>query len=79
MATPKLYPVSTPVPMSSYPLLATTLLAIGLCLMASFFLYGITRSKATRSLTNEIVLAAGAAGTLGLGTLFLLLWTGVYV
>eukprot|EP00198_Chlamydomonas_reinhardtii_P010656 XP_001699993.1 predicted protein [Chlamydomonas reinhardtii] len=73
------YPVSTPVPASLYPTLATVLLGGGLCMTGSFFLYEVTKTKSNRQLSSELLLAFISAVLLGLGTLFLLLWTGVYV
>lgn len=45
----------------------------------SFFLYEVTKTKSNRQLSSELLLAFISAVLLGLGTLFLLLWTGVYV
>ena len=73
----QLFPVTSPVSEDLYPALATVLLVGGLCMTGSFFLYEVTRTQ--RDLRQEILLAFIAASLLGLGTLFLLLWTGVYV
>jgi hypothetical protein len=66
-------------PNHSYPTLATTLLAGGLASAAGFFLYEASSTRATRRVTQELALGGAASVLLGLGTLFLLLWTGVYV
>ena len=39
----------------------------------------VTSTKLTRELTKELVLASVASVFMGFGTLFLLLWTGIYV
>lgn len=75
----KLTPIGSPVPVGMYPVLASTLLTGGLCMTGSFFLYEVTKTKSNRSLRSEVALALLSAVLLGLGTLFLLLWTGVYV
>ena len=64
---------------NSYPLLATALLTTGLCAAAGFFLYEAASSRLTRKASRELALGGTASVCLGLGTLFLLLWTGVYV
>lgn len=71
--------VTSPVPPSLYPTLAATLLGGGLCMTGSFFLYEVTKTKSNRALRSELLLAFISAVLLGLGTLFLLLWVGVYV
>lgn len=75
----KLYAVESPVPVALYPQLATILLLLGLCVTGSFFLYEVTKTRLNRSLFTEVMLAGVSSVFLGLGTLFLLLWTGVYV
>lgn len=72
-------PVSSPIPMVLYPSLATLLLSLGLVVTAFFFLYQFTTSRYSRSLVTEAATAVLASVLLGSGTLFLLLWTGVYV
>mmetsp|Transcript_2739 Transcript_2739/g.6047 ORF Transcript_2739/g.6047 Transcript_2739/m.6047 type:complete len:83 (-) Transcript_2739:121-369(-) len=74
-----LYPVSSPVPTELYPTLATVLLLAGLFFTGSFFLYEVSKTRHSRVLKQEVTLALAASALLGLGTLFLLLWTGVYV
>ena len=39
----------------------------------------VTSTKLTRELTKELMLASAASIFMGFGTLFLLLWTGIYV
>ncbi|XP_024388280.1 uncharacterized protein [Physcomitrium patens] len=72
-------PIYSPVSESLYPLLAVLLLTIGLLLTASFFIYEVTSTKLSRSLVHEFATGGLASVFLGFGTLFLLLWTGVYV
>jgi hypothetical protein len=72
-------PVHSPVPMSLYPALATALLTTGVCFTATFFLYEVTTTRYSRKLQQEAVLGGTASVCLGLGTLFLLLWVGVFV
>lgn len=72
-------PVHSPVPLSAYPLLATVLLTGGLCSTAAFFLYEVTTTRYSRKVAHEAVLGGAASVSLGLGTLFLLLWCGVFV
>lgn len=72
-------PASTPVSMAMYPTLATVLLTSGVATTGAFFLYEVTKTRHTRSIAQEAFLAAIASVLLGLGCLFLLLWTGVYV
>lgn len=69
----------SPVPMGMYPLLATVLLTVGVLASAFFFLYQVTTTRYSRKLTQEALLGGAASVALGLGTLFLLLWVGVYV
>ncbi|PNH06329.1 Protein NEF1 [Tetrabaena socialis] len=71
--------VGSPVPQNLYPALATVLLAAGLTSTGSFFLYEVTKTKSNRALRSELLLALLSSVLLGLGTLFLLLWTGVFV
>jgi hypothetical protein len=67
---------STP---NRYPTLATVLLGGGLCASAGFFLYEASVTRHTRKVSQELLLGGSASVLLGLGVLFLLLWTGVYV
>ncbi|KAK6108726.1 hypothetical protein QQG55_33150 [Brugia pahangi] len=68
-----------PVNPSLYPQLAVLLLAIGLFFMAWFFVYEVTSSKFTRVLIKELLISSVAALFLGFGSVFLMLWTGIYV
>lgn len=79
MAIEKLSQVLSPVSPSLYPLLATILLAVGLASTGGFFLYEVSKTRHGKQLKQELLLASIASVCLGLGTLFLLLWTGVYV
>ncbi|XP_073289793.1 uncharacterized protein [Primulina huaijiensis] len=72
-------PISSPVPDAWYPTLAVFMLAIGLVVTASFFIYEATSSRKNRSLAKELTTGAVASVFLGFGSLFLLLSSGVYV
>ncbi|KAJ0799674.1 putative oligosaccharyltransferase complex subunit [Helianthus annuus] len=72
-------PISSPVPIAYYPSLAVLLLAVGLVITASFFIYEATSSRKNRSLAKELVTGVLASVFLGFGSLFLLLASGVYV
>lgn len=72
-------PLQSPVSPRLYPALAVSSISVGLALSAVFFVYEVTKTKYTRKLVEEAVLAGFASILLGWGTLFLLLWTGVYV
>ncbi|CDW57766.1 UPF0197 and Serinc domain containing protein [Trichuris trichiura] len=62
-----------------YPALSVTLLLIGLFFTAWFFVYEVTGNKFTRNLLKEMILALVASAFVGVGSLFLLLWVGIYV
>ncbi|KAF2318141.1 hypothetical protein GH714_001078 [Hevea brasiliensis] len=72
-------PITSPVPDSWYPTLSVSMLAIGLVITASFFIYEATSSKRNRSLAKELTTGALASFFLGFGSLFLLLASGIYV
>ncbi|XP_056176721.1 uncharacterized protein LOC115670933 isoform X1 [Syzygium oleosum] len=72
-------PITSPVPISWYPTLSVLMLAIGLVIAASFFVYEATSSRRNRSLAKELFTGAVASIFLGFGSLFLLLSCGVYV
>ncbi|KAI5664702.1 hypothetical protein M9H77_24025 [Catharanthus roseus] len=72
-------PISSPVPEVWYPTLAGLMLAVGLVITASFFIYEATSSRKNRSLAKEVSTGAIASVFLGFGSLFLLLASGVYV
>ncbi|XP_057789799.1 LOW QUALITY PROTEIN: uncharacterized protein LOC131006645 [Salvia miltiorrhiza] len=74
-------PISSPVPDAWYPLptLAVLLLAFGLVILASFFIYEATSSRKNCNLAKELTTGAIAPVFLGFGSLFLLLSSGVYV
>ncbi|KAF5779414.1 putative oligosaccharyltransferase complex subunit [Helianthus annuus] len=55
------------------------MLAVGLVITASFFIYEATSSRKNRSLAKELVIGAVTFVFLGFGSLFLLLSSGVYV
>ncbi|XP_022926045.1 transmembrane protein 258-like [Cucurbita pepo subsp. pepo] len=72
-------PVTSPVPEAWYPTLAVLMIAVGLIITASFFIYEATTSRKNRSLATELTRGAVASVFLGFGSLFLLLASGVYV
>jgi hypothetical protein len=65
--------------MQVYPHLTVTLLTIGLFFTAWFLVYEVTSTKYTRNLAKELMVATVAAVFMGFGTLFLLLWVGIFV
>ncbi|XP_011003353.1 PREDICTED: transmembrane protein 258 [Populus euphratica] len=71
--------ITSPVPVTWYPTLAIFMLAIGLIVSASFFIYEATSSRRNRSLAKELTTGALASFFLGFGSLFMLLASGVYV
>ncbi|CAJ0939702.1 unnamed protein product, partial [Mesorhabditis belari] len=68
-----------PVAHSSLGYLTVGLGGLGLFFVALFFVYEVTSTKYSRKITREVLLAAFSALFLGFGTLFLLLWVGIYV
>uniref|UniRef100_A0A914WWQ0 Dolichyl-diphosphooligosaccharide-protein glycosyltransferase subunit TMEM258 n=1 Tax=Plectus sambesii TaxID=2011161 RepID=A0A914WWQ0_9BILA len=68
-----------PVNPAVYPHLTVVLLGIGLFFMAWFFVYEVTSTKYTRTLVKELMVAAVAAVFMGFGTVFLMLWVGIYI
>ncbi|KAB5552548.1 hypothetical protein DKX38_009859 [Salix brachista] len=71
--------ITSPVPVTWYPTLAIFMLAIGLIVSASFFIYEATSSRRNHSLAKELTTGAVASFFLGFGSLFMLLASGVYV
>ena len=69
----------SPVNPAIYPHLALILLIIGLFFTAWFFVYEVTSTKFTRELLKEVVISVVASVFMGFGTLFLILWVGIYV
>ncbi|XP_019850650.1 PREDICTED: transmembrane protein 258-like [Amphimedon queenslandica] len=69
----------SPVNPAVYPHLAVILLGIGLFFMAWFFVYEVTSTKFSRRIMKELLVSLWAAVFTGFGTLFLLLWVGIYV
>lgn len=69
----------SPVNPAIYPQLTLVLLSIGIFFTAWFFVYEVTSTKFTRELVKEVLFSAVAAVFMGLGTLFLALWVGIYV
>ncbi|KAH7730545.1 hypothetical protein AAVH_01593 [Aphelenchoides avenae] len=75
----KMEPYASPVSHGAYPQLAVLLLGIGLLFTAWFFVFEVTSNKKTRNLAKELFMASVASLFLGFGTVFLLLWVGIYV
>jgi hypothetical protein len=73
------HPVSSPVPVSLYPLLSIIFLGGGIGLAVTLFLYVVTQTKTKRAVSQELTLTVLSAVALAFGSLFLLLWCGVYV
>ena len=69
----------SPINPITYPHLALILLSIGLFFTAWFFVYEVTSTKYTRALVKEIMISSVASIFMGLGSLFLILWVGIYV
>merc|ERR1712168_1164355 len=69
----------TPVNPAVYPHLTLLLLGIGIFFTAWFFVYEVTSTKYTRDMYKELLVALFAALFMGFGTVFLLLWVGIYV
>ena len=85
----------SPINPAVFPHLTLVLLGIGLFFTAWFFVYEVVKSlksffahllcfkvtstKFTRELTKELVISGVASLFMGFGTLFLLLWVGIYV
>merc|ERR1712233_178195 len=69
----------SPINPAVFPHLTIVLLGIGLFFTAWFFVYEVTSSKFTREIFKELLIAAVASVFMGFGTLFLLLWVGIYV
>jgi hypothetical protein len=70
---------ASPVNPAIYPHLALVLLGIGLFFTAWFFVYEVTSTKFTREIIKELLVSLIASVFMGLGTLFLILWVGIYV
>ena len=69
----------TPVNPAVYPHLTLVLLGIGIFFTAWFFVYEVTSTKYTRDIYKELFVALFAALFMGFGTVFLLLWVGIYI
>jgi len=82
MTIPELSTMSrylSPINPAVFPHLTIVLLGIGLFFTAWFFVYEVTSSKFTREIFKELLIAAVSSLFMGFGTLFLLLWVGIYV
>ena len=62
-----------------YPQLGLILFLIGLFFTAWFFVYEVTSTKYTRVLLKELAISLVASVFMGTGSLFLILWVGIYV
>jgi len=69
----------SPINPATYPHLALVLLLIGLFFTAWFFVYEVTSTKYTRLIMKEMMISIAASTFMGLGTLFMILWVGIYV
>ena len=69
----------SPINPATYPHLALILLLIGLFFTAWFFVYEVTSTKYTRAIMKELMISFAASAFMGLGTLFMILWVGIYV
>ncbi|CCD74331.1 Dolichyl-diphosphooligosaccharide--protein glycosyltransferase subunit TMEM258 [Caenorhabditis elegans] len=70
---------TAPVNFASLPLLTTFLCGVGLLLLATFTMIQVTSTKYNRNLLKELFIAATSSVFLGFGSVFLLLWVGIYV
>ncbi|KAL6079710.1 Dolichyl-diphosphooligosaccharide-protein glycosyltransferase subunit OST5 [Balamuthia mandrillaris] len=70
-------PLHSPVSPALYSNLAISLTAVGILFLAYFLVYELTTRK--RNIGLELLIALLSSVFLGFGTLFVLLWTGVYV
>jgi hypothetical protein len=71
-----------PVPVDQHGFLASVLLLVGLAAAAAFFANPVSTSKPAGNamrISVELVIAAIASIFLGFGSLFLMLWAGVFV
>jgi len=73
------YPYTSPISHALYPTLTVFLSLAGIFFFSLFIIYEVTTASGKKNLFRELTLASAASVFLGLGTLFLLLWTGVYV
>ena len=69
----------SPVNPAIFATLTLVLLGIGLFFTAWFFVYEVTSTKFTRELIKEVSISIVASIFMGSGTLFLILWVGIYV
>merc|ERR1712221_35690 len=69
----------SPVNPNIYPHLTLILLGIGIFFTAWFFVYEVTSTKYSRDIYKELLVALFAAIFMGFGSMFLLLWVGIYV
>lgn len=74
-----MFPYEAPIDLNLIPHLAVILLGMGIFFTIWFFVYEVTSNKYTRDLFKEFTIAFTAAIFAGFGTLFLLLWVGIYV
>uniref|UniRef100_A0A1I8ATK7 Dolichyl-diphosphooligosaccharide-protein glycosyltransferase subunit TMEM258 n=1 Tax=Steinernema glaseri TaxID=37863 RepID=A0A1I8ATK7_9BILA len=79
MEAAKFVPYYAPVSEASFPGCAGFFLVLGLLFMAYFLVVEVTSSKKDRNVVKEFLLAVTAAGFLGFGTVFMMLWVGIYI
>ena len=72
-------PYYPPVPSESYGTFSFCFLLAGFVIMSIFFIDQMKATKETRSVVRELIFAVPSSIMLGLGTLFLFLWAGIYV
>ncbi|CAI2353249.1 unnamed protein product [Caenorhabditis sp. 36 PRJEB53466] len=70
---------ASPVHFSSFPVLTIFLGGLGLLLLAVFTMIQVTSTKYNRNILKEVIVAALSSLFLGFGSVFLLLWVGIYV
>uniref|UniRef100_A0A8R1DIE8 Dolichyl-diphosphooligosaccharide-protein glycosyltransferase subunit TMEM258 n=1 Tax=Caenorhabditis japonica TaxID=281687 RepID=A0A8R1DIE8_CAEJA len=70
---------AAPVPFSSLPLLTVVLGGVGILLLAAFTMIQVTSTKYSRDIVKELFVAFSSSIFLGFGSVFLLLWVGIYV
>jgi hypothetical protein len=70
-------PYSSPISVSSYPILSVGLIGVGFLFMALFFIFQM--KSGNKNFPVEIVIAAISSGALGFGTLFAMLSFGLYI
>lgn len=70
---------SSPVSPQLYGSLAAVLVTAGLGFMSVAFVQQMSASRAEQSITKDLPLVLTSSALLGLGTLFVFLWSGVFI